>query len=243
MHLFAVRATLAALFLPNSPHRQFVGWRSWKGIESCLRRADPHLSDVPAALKDAGFTLEALILETPGSLHWGAERVARNECLTAVDDRFPGQWRNLPVPPAFLRLGPASPSRLVALFGSARLSRSSDAWPSTFSSRGYGWVGSVAGLEPDLVVGTASERLDLGELWLARTIPCTLSRPFLEMCASEAVLISELAEEDHEICRAAFEVLRRRLVPVFVDSPATARAKALISLGARLASSPISLIA
>jgi hypothetical protein len=63
------------------------------------------------------------------------------------------------------------------------------------------------------------------------------------MSASERVLIGRLSEEDHETWRAAFEVLRKRLVPVLVDAPNTARAMALLSLGAQPASSPLQLIA
>jgi hypothetical protein len=142
-----------------------------------------------------------------------------------------------------MRHGPVSPGRRVAVYSSEMLNGSSGAWESALTSQGYSWVGSVPGFEPGLVIAGASERLGEGELWRTKTTPCTLSRPLLEMSASERVLIGRLSEEDHETWRAAFEVLRKRLVPVLVDAPNTARAMALLSLGAQPASSPLQLIA
>lgn len=248
-----IKYYLVALYLRGLPRPAEPPRRAWPLVVGALRR-----SCSLASLREAGLTLEALLLTDPERVAEGQRLVESGSVVTACCAAYPTRWLSVlgaGAPPALWCAGKLPDlSQAVGIVGSRqvepRVLRFCQAAAACCAEAGYAVIsGGATGCDAAAFGGAGDNGVEIWAHGLrqrpSRGATLTLAAPnepfstalamernSLIYAAGRGALVGHSRFKQGGAWHGAASALRRRLAPVYVRADGSAASRALCGLGA-----------
>lgn len=265
---WALRVSMAALYLRGIPRGVSVPKKRRLLIESAVRRLNPDIPHLAEAFGDEGLWLESTVLQQPGILGLAEGLLESEQVLTSACTGYPTRWLEVlgaSAPPALWRRGDMPEGRCHAIVGSRQIGKpvatfARKAARAVIDAGGVVVSGAAAGADRAAAAGAETALIEIVPHGLDFQSPrpgavlslaapneefstgLAMERNALIYASSDTALVIALRLKEGGTWVGATNALRQRLTTVLVrdhDDPAVT---ALVALGAHRLGRPEDLV-